>query len=70
MTKTLVITATVQIPQGPNFLRYADDSGALPLSAFSDDDLRRVGRAMTENLLTRAAEQRKLAKEREDPDAD
>ena len=67
MSETFTLTATVWIPLVPDFLGSANGSGMIPLSAFSDIDLRRVGQLWTEDLLAKAAEQRAEALKSEDP---
>ena len=58
--RTLTVTADVQIPRVPNFLRIGDggDGPMLPIDALSDEDLRFVGAEWTANLLKRADELR------------
>lgn len=55
-------TVKVQIPKPPNFLR-AEMPGAkeamLPLSAFSDKELRDIAGKWADSLIERAVEQRK-----------
>jgi hypothetical protein len=58
--RTLTVTAQIQTPFVPNFLRMTDGQ-MLPLSAVGDAGLRRIGKAWTEELIRRAAEQRKDA---------
>lgn len=51
------VYAEVEIPKPPNFLRTP--SATLPVSAFPDHELRRIGELWTEQLIERAAEQRR-----------
>ena len=51
------VTATVEVPKIPNFLRMSDGQ-TLSLGAISDVGLREVGQEWTESLLVRAKEQR------------
>ena len=70
MKTEFVLKASVQIPKTPDCFRYSNDSGTISLSAFADCDLRLIAHAWAENLLARAAEQRKRDREREATDAD
>lgn len=56
MAETLTVTAEVELPRPPNFMRY--QGGTIPVGDLSDEDLRRIGEAWTEALLQRAREQR------------
>jgi len=58
----LTVKATVRVPTVPNFL-LSDGDMKFPLSAFDDNALRQVAAEWTKNLLERAAEQRREAKE-------
>ena len=55
--RVLRVTADVECPRVPNFLRMTDGQ-TLPVSAVDEDGLRRIGEAWTERLIERAAEQR------------
>lgn len=55
--ETIQVVATVRVPKVPNFL-LMDNDQKLPLSAFTEDGLRELGKAWTDNLLKRAKEQR------------
>ena len=50
---------TVKLPMTPNFILLEGCSTAekLPLSAFTEEDVREIGSAFTEALLVRRAEQ-------------
>ncbi len=55
--RTIHVTASVQVPKVPNFLRYP--GGTVRVGDIQDESLRRVADAWKEDLLARAAEQRK-----------
>lgn len=57
-TKNITVSARVEIPRVPNFLLLTDGQ-KLPVSALDDEGLRAIGAAWTEDLIARAAEQRK-----------
>lgn len=62
MPKTLTVTAQVELPTVPNFLRMTDGQ-SLPVSAVTEDHLRKIGEAWTEALIENARAQAKRAKE-------
>lgn len=57
MAEILRVTADVECPRVPNFLRMTDGQ-TLPLAAVDEDGLREIGAAWTEALIERAREQR------------
>jgi hypothetical protein len=46
------------LPKPPNFIRRVSDDFPVPYGELSDAEIRKVGKAWTENLLARAQEQR------------
>lgn len=58
---TFSVKADVCIPRVPNFFILTDGS-KVPISAISDQGLREVGAAWTEDLVARAKEQAKERK--------
>lgn len=46
------------LPKPPNFIRRVSDDFPVPYGELSDEQIRKVGKAWTDNLLARAAEQR------------
>ena len=57
----LTVTAEVEIPQVPNFLKTPAGM-MLPLDALSEEGLREVAKHWTEALIERQAEMREKAK--------
>lgn len=57
MGRKIKVTAEVEVPKVPNFLRMSDGQ-TLPVSAAREDSLRELGRLWTEALIERAKEQR------------
>ncbi len=60
MSKSIrkTIEVEIEIPMVPNFLRYGDRK-LLPLSAFSEEELRDVAAAWTKELLSKAKSKKK-----------
>ena len=56
MSKTLRITAEIEIPRVPNFLTMTDGQ-TIPISAITEDSLRELGKLWIEALIERAKEQ-------------
>lgn len=56
MTQKITVTAQVEIPRVPNFLRMTDGK-SLPVYAASEKSLREIGALWTEALVQRAKEQ-------------
>ena len=56
--KVIVIKTTVLTPSVPNFLKQ-EGGGTLPIAAVSDEGLRLVGEAFTQELIKKAREARK-----------
>lgn len=57
MSKTITVQAEVRVPQPPNFLRYEDET--IDVADISDDSLRALGTAWTDQLLENAAARRR-----------
>ena len=57
MSKVFKITAEVEIPRVPNFLRLTDGR-TLPVKAIDETSLREIGKIWTEALIERAKEQK------------
>lgn len=55
--KVLRVTAEVVVPMVPDYIRTIDGQ-AVPLHAFLDEDLERMGQEWTKALVMRAREQR------------
>ena len=53
MTKIIRVTAEVEIPKTPNFLRMTDGQ-VLPLSAIDEASLRSVAKKWTEELIEKS----------------
>ena len=47
------VKAEIELPSLPNFFRLSDGQ-AIPISALPEAELRRIGRAWTEELVRRA----------------
>lgn len=63
MTSQAQVKLTPVTPRVPNFIRIeemAASEGKLPVSAFSEAALRRIGEQWTEALIARAKEQREV----------
>lgn len=56
--RTFRVTAEIEIPKVPNFLRMTDGQ-MLPVSAVDEAHLREIGKLWTEALVERAKEQGK-----------
>jgi len=52
------VTATIEIPTVPNFLRLASGQ-TIPVSAITEEGLREIGKEWIEALIVRAKEQSK-----------
>lgn len=63
MSDTLAINMTrhVRIPRVPNYLLDHEGESKWPISEFTEEQLRSIGRLWTTNLLNRAEEQRVAA---------
>lgn len=57
MSRKIQVEAEVEVPKVPNFLRMSDGK-MLPVSAVSEDSLRKIGRLWIEALIERSIEQR------------
>lgn len=55
--RTIRVTASVEVPTVPNFLRYP--GGVVRIGDVEDESLEEVADVWKEGLLTRAREQRK-----------
>ncbi len=53
------IKAKIQIPKPPDFILDESGTHKYPISAFSNEALRRIGECWVEDLITRAKELRK-----------
>lgn len=51
--KTITVTAKIQIPMPPNFLRD-EDGNAIGIEAIQESGLREIGKEWTEELVERA----------------
>lgn len=58
--KIVTVTAQVEVPRVPNFLRMTDGQ-MLPLYAVSDEGLEALGKEWTANLIARAREMKQEA---------
>lgn len=47
------IQITIEVPDTPNFLRYGDRK-VLPISDFTEAELREIGKQWTESLVKKA----------------
>lgn len=47
------IKVIIEVPDTPNFLRYGDRK-VLPISDFTEAELREIGKQWTENLVKKA----------------
>jgi len=56
--KTIYVTAKIQIPMPPNFLRD-EDGNAIGIEAIDESGLREIGEAWTEELIERAKKKQK-----------
>ncbi len=52
----MTVAAKVNVPRVPNFL-ITEYGFSMPVSAFTEDDLRNIGAQWVENLVARAKEQ-------------
>lgn len=59
------VTMEVETPMVPNFLRLSDGQ-SVPLCAVTEDGLREIGKAWTEELIRRAQEQAEARKQEAD----
>lgn len=57
MGQTLTVTAQVEVPRVPNFLRMTDGQ-TIPVSAITDAELKRLAVAWGEDLVKNAKRQR------------
>ncbi len=55
---TVNLSSPIKVPFVPNFL-ITELGAVVPIGAFSDDELTRVGRAWTANLLEQARHRRR-----------
>ncbi len=55
--KKVTVTAEIEIPNTPNFLRMADGQ-TLPISAVGENSLKEIGEAWTLALINKARKQR------------
>lgn len=58
MTQRITVTASIQVPRVPHFLRFENGSGTIRVGDVTDASLRGLAAEWTEALLTLAAEQR------------
>ena len=56
VTTKIILGLPVSVPRVPNFLRVDDSESAFSIGQFSDDELRSIGEAWTEQLIKRAGE--------------
>lgn len=57
-TKKIRVTMSVEVPKPPNFVTTS--AGKIPVSELTDDAITELGKAWTERLRERAAEQRQI----------
>lgn len=57
--KIVTVKANVEIPRVPNFFRQPD-GGTLPIEAVTDEGLKKIGRAFTQELLEQAQKKRAI----------
>lgn len=55
------IQVTVEVPDTPNYLRYGDRK-VLPISDFTEAELREIGKQWTENLVKKAKKRTQIKK--------
>lgn len=65
MPITLTVIATVQTPKVPTNLRMSDGQ-TMPIEGVTDDGLRKIGEAWTEELIAKAHRRRALPTPQED----
>lgn len=59
MPRSLRVTASIVVPRTPSFLRFEDqEMASIAIEDVSDEDLKKVGREWTKDLLERARERR------------
>ena len=52
----------VQCPSTPNFIKLSDGNSMLPISEFTDKELRGIGKMMGEKMVEIATKRRKQKK--------
>lgn len=56
VTTKIILGLPILVPKVPNFLLVDDIESAFSIAQFSDDELRSIGQAWTEQLIKRAQE--------------
>lgn len=59
MGTKLTVSADVEVPRVPNFLRFANAEGTISIADITDESLRELGAEWTEALIAHATELRK-----------
>lgn len=54
MSQRINVTADVEVPKVPNFLRFSDGSGTIDIADVTDDALRGLGSVWVTELLNNA----------------
>ena len=62
MPITLTVVASVETPRVPNFLHMTDGQ-TIPIQGITDEGLREIGEAWTEELVAKAQRQRAAPQE-------
>lgn len=61
MGQRINVTADVEVPEVPNFLRFSDGSGTIDIADVTDDALRGLGSVWVTELLNNANTRRIVA---------